>query len=105
MTFEEIYKKYPKNRDKMLKEEEQEFVNACFEAYETEGFAEKFWSPYESMKYYCGKPFVVIGRCTEKDYDLECLPAWRIEFEWQECITAYPEEIILSEMKANGFPW
>lgn len=105
MTFEEINKKIPKDREEMSKDEEREFVNACFEAYETEGFAEKFWSPYESLEDYIGKPFKVVKRCTEENYDLECLPAWRIEFEWEEGIDAFPEEIIPSEMKANGCPW
>ena len=105
MTFEEIYKKYPMNREDMDETTERQFVNDCFDAYELEGFAEKFWSPYESLKDYCGKPFVVVKRCTKEDYDLECLPAWKIEFEWGEGINAYPEEIIPSEMKANGFPW
>ena len=41
-------------------------------------------------KSYVGKPFKVIGRCEEgKEWDLESLPAWKIEFEDGHKMDAY----------------
>ena len=55
-------------------------------------------------KKYIGKPFKVIGRCEEgKEWDLESLPAWNIEFEDGHKMSAYPEEIYLNDMIANGY--
>ena len=55
-------------------------------------------------KKYIGKPFKVIGRCEEgKEWDLESLPAWNIEFEDGHKMSAYPEEIYLNDMLANGY--
>lgn len=103
-TWEEIKKKYTTDRSSMIKEIEREFVNDCFEAYETEGFSEIFWSPYDGFKTFLGQPFTVIGRMYEKGFGLENLPAWRIKFEDNTIIFAYPEEIIVKEMKDSGCP-
>lgn len=110
MTWDEIDKKYPLSRDDMTTEQEQEFVNDCFTAYEEEGFSKIFVSPYdlfEEGNKYKGKPFKVIERVkllTEQDRgdntaDLECLPMWVIQFEDGYVMGAYPEEIIPSAIK------
>lgn len=102
LTWEELYEKYPEDRDKMSVQREREFVNHCFDLYEKEGFSEKFWTPYEGEAEHIGKKFKVIGRCPEERNDLEVLPLWDIELEDGTQLTAYPEEIIPSEIKANG---
>ena len=103
MTWEELNEKYPDTRDKMDKKRETEFVNDCFECYEQEGFSEKFWSPFDDYKDQLGKNFEVIERCSTKNSDLSSLPMWKIRFADGTVIGAYPEEIILTEMIANGY--
>lgn len=102
LTIEEINKKYPMDRYEMTIEQEREFVKDLFELYESEGFAKVFWSMGGDFEEYHNKPFKVIGRTTEKECDLECLPMWKIQFEDSKIIHAYPDEIIPSKMKANG---
>ncbi len=107
MTWEDMKVKYPECREDMSEEREKEFVNDCFEAYETEGFAKAFWSKDTLYKKYCGKYFEVIGRTPIYDgknngMDIESLPIWNIKFEDGTVIYAYPEEIIPREMKDNG---
>ena len=70
-----------------------EYITDCFDMYETEGFADTFESPYDQFKQYNGLPFKVVERCTELDFDLDALPAWKIEFEGGIRIDALPEEI------------
>lgn len=42
--------------------------------------------------------------CEEgKEWDLKSLPAWKIEFEDGHKMNAYPEEIYLKDMLANGY--
>lgn len=103
MTWDQINQKYPEDRSEMDEKRELEFVQDCFECYEQEGFAKKFWSPFGDHKERFGKSFEVIGRCSKKDSDLSSLPMWNIKFEDGTVIGAYPEEIIPSEMKANGY--
>ena len=107
MTWDELNKKYPEARYEMDNERERAFLKDCYSAYETVGFADKFWSPFDLKdedKKYIGKPFKVIGRCEEgKEWDLESLPAWKIEFEDGHKMSAYPEEIYLNDMIANGY--
>lgn len=112
-TWKDMKIKYPEDRDKMSLEKEREFVEDCFKLYEQEGFSsafsEVFWSPYDDQKQYIGEKFTVLGRVkeyseeTKEGNDLECLPMWKIQFENGDIIDAYPEEIIPSEMKANGY--
>lgn len=104
MTWDELDKKYPETRFNMSEDRRREFVNDCFNCYEQEGFAKRFWSPssYDSYKERIGQSFKVIGRCTTEESDLESLPMWNIEFSDGTAIGAYPEEIIPSEMKRNG---
>lgn len=102
MTWENMREKYPMYRDDMTVEQEREFVKDCFGCYESEGFSKVFWSIGGDFKEYHNKPFKVLYRLDEKSCDLECLPMWEIQFEDGETIHAYPDEIIPSEMKANG---
>lgn len=102
MDWKEINEKYPNYRDSMTKEQERAFVADCFNAYENEGFSSKFWSPFGDYSDRTGESFEVVGRCTEKEADLEALPMWNIKFTDGKIIGAYPEEIIPSEMKENG---
>ena len=73
MTWDELNKKYPEARYEMDNERERAFLKDCYSAYETVGFADKFWSP------------------------------WNIEFEDGHKMSAYPEEIYLNDMLANGY--
>lgn len=101
-TIEELFDQNV-SRDEMTEEEERNFVNYWFDKYEKQGFFNVFISPYDSLKKYNGKKFKVIERVTEEKYDLESLPAWRIEFENREQIDAFPEEIIENEIRDNLF--
>ena len=103
MTWDQINQKYPEDRSEMDEKRELEFVKDCFECYEQDGFAKKFWSPFGDHKEWFGESFEVIGRCSTKDSDLSSLPMWNIKFEDGTVFGAYPEEIIPSEMKANGY--
>lgn len=101
-TWKDLYKTYPEHRCDMTEKNEREFVEHCFELYEKEGFANKFWSCGGDLKKYHGKSFNVLGRATENEVDLCCLPMWNIVFEDGYIIQAYPDEIIPREMKENG---
>ncbi len=101
MTWADMAKKYPEYREDMTKDRERDFVKDCFDCYEKEGFAEKFNAIFDTYKEYHGKKFTVIGRSTEDDTDLTCLPMWKIRFEDGTETAAYPEEIIPSEIKNN----
>lgn len=105
MTWEEMKVKYPEDRSDMSEEREKEFVEDCFSCYESEGFAKKFWTPFESHRKRKGQTFEVVRRLTEEDCDLCILPMWNIKFEDGIVTGAYPEEIIPREMRANGCPW
>ena len=104
MTWDEMKTKYPEYRNQMSEEREKDFVADCFECYEKEGFSKKFWSPFGDYKDRIGQKFVVVGRCTTKNSDLSALPMWNIKFADGVIIGAYPEEIIVREMKENGCP-
>ena len=104
-TWEDMRKKYPESREEMTVDREREFVNACFELYEKEGFSEKFWSPFGDHKDRFGASFEIIGRCTKENCHIDVLPMWNIRFEDGTVIGAYPEEIVPSEMKENGCPY
>ena len=102
ITWDQIKEKYPEDRSKMSEEMEKAFVNDCFDCYEQEGFAKKFWTPYSDYADRIGQSFKVIGRCSAEDSDLSVLPMWDIELPDGVVIVAYPEEIIPREMKHNG---
>lgn len=106
MTWKEMKIKYPEDRDKMSYDRHKEFVKDCFDCYEQEEFADKYWSPYTENDLYYELQFTVIRQATEDDgIFIECLPMWLIKFENGKEIFAYPEEIIPSEMKYNGCPY
>lgn len=100
--WEDMQRKYMKQRDDLSTEEEKQYIKDCFSLYEKEGFARFFWSQDDDYKEYINKSFEVINRCSEQDVDLCCLPMWNIKFENGAEIAAYPEEIIPSEMIKNG---
>ena len=104
LSWDEIERKYPEDRSEMSEEREMLFVNDCFECFEKEGFAKKFWSPFGDDKERIGQSFKIVGRCSTKDPDLSSLPMWNIKFSDGTVIGAYPEEIIPREMKENGCP-
>lgn len=102
-SWEDMKRKYPMEREEMTKEQEKEWLDDCYSLYEKEGFARCFWSQGGDCKEYHGKPFEVIRRTEEKDgFDISCLPAWKIKFDDEKELDAYPNEIILSEMIDNG---
>ena len=91
-------------REEMTEEREKEWVEFCYDAYESDGFTPTFRTPYDDqLRHYKGMKFEVIGRVPnikddfENGEDLECLPMWKIKFENGEIMDAYPEEICLSE--------
>lgn len=90
------------NRDNMTDEQERQFVNSCFETFEKEGFSNVFWTPYDALSNRINQKFSVIRRVKEGEEDLKSLPMWYIKFEDGHTSSAYPEEIILSEMVKNG---
>lgn len=102
MTWNEMKIKYPEDRSAMSEQRESQFVADCFDCYESEGFAKKFWSPFGDYNDRMGQKFKVIGRCSTEDSDLSSLPMWNIKFGDGTVIGAYPEEIIPSEMRHNG---
>ena len=102
ITWAKLNEKYPESRTVMPIKREKDFVNDCFTLYEKEGFAKKFWTPYDENKQRIGQPFTVVSKCSIENSDLECLPMWQIKFADGTCIDAYPEEIIPSEMRNNG---
>lgn len=102
--WEDMRVKYPEDRDKMSDETHRAFLDDCYKLYEKEGFHSKFWTPYSDYESYIDSSFTVIRQATEDDgIFIECLPMWLIKFEDGKEIFAYPEEIILSDMKANGY--
>lgn len=102
-SWDDMAVKYPEDRGVMSAEREREFVGNSFSLCEMEGFAKLFWSPFSDFKERIGQPFTVVGRCTEGvEADLSALPMWNIKFLDGRVISAYPEEIIVREMKASG---
>jgi len=99
-TWEDMKIKYGESREDLTVEQERNFVDDCFDLYESEGFSETFNTPYED-KTNEGKKFIVLGRLDEEYCDLCCLPMWRIAFHDGTILDTHPEEIIPSEIKAN----
>jgi hypothetical protein len=107
-TFEELHKAFGfdnpnQTRGLLSYEEEQAYVEHCFDLYESTGFAETFATPYTDNEKYTGMKYTVLGRVKEwteeskEGADLECLPMWNIQFENGETTIAYPEEICVYE--------
>lgn len=103
MTWSEMKVKYPEYRDEMTSEREKEFVNDCFDAYETEDkLADTFWTPFTDYKDKIGQSFEVVRRVDELDCDLCALPQWHIILDDGTELDAYPEEIYEREQRDNG---
>ena len=102
LTWDKMYEKYPEKREEMSEKTERDFVNDCFDLYENEGFAEKFWTSDEEYTRYIGMKFKVLQRTPEKRNALSTLPLWDIQLEDGTLLTAYPEEIIPSAIKSHG---
>lgn len=98
MSVEEFDAKWGEtpNRDKMDFETEVEFIEDCFNMYETSGFSATYHSiGIDDGKDFNGVAFQVIGRASYSngDCDIEQLPMWHIEFEDGTRYMAFPEEI------------
>jgi hypothetical protein len=102
-TFEDLHRDYPEDRHDMSEEREREFITHCYRLYKQEGFSKTFWTPHEATEEHIGKTFEVLEEIWDPVFDIECLPAWRIRLEDGEEIEAFSEEIVLSDMKANGY--
>lgn len=100
--WEDLQNKYPMEREEMDDETEKSFVEDCFTLYEKEGFSPVYWSPFTDHKKREGQKIEIVGRCTIEDEDLCVLPMWKAKFPDGEIIHVYPEEVIPSEMRANG---
>ena len=94
MTITEFEKKWANvSMEEMDENQLREFKNDCFAMYENGGFLEKFDSPYDEQGEHNGMTFKVLSRATEKDFDLESMPIWHIEFQNGDKAYCYPEEI------------
>ena len=97
MSVEEFDAKWGEtpNRSEMDFETELEFIEDCFNMYETSGFSATYHTIYKEESELNGVAFQVIGRASYKngDCDLEQLPMWHIEFEDGTRYMAFPEEI------------
>ncbi len=98
MSVEEFDAKWGElpNRSKMDFETELEFIEDCFNMYETSGFSATYHSiDVDDENNFDGVAFQVIGRASYKDgdCDFEQLPMWHIEFEDGTKYMAFPEEI------------
>lgn len=101
-TWDDMKKKYPMSRAEMDEETEMRFVEDCFHLYEKEGFSSVFWSPYTDYEDRKGQKIEVVGRCSTENIDLCVLPMWKIRFPDGKVLEAGSEEVIPSEMRANG---
>lgn len=99
-SWEDMDRKYPMKRNGLTTEEEVEFVNDSFDLFEREGFSEVFIDQSgDEHEKYDKKSFTLIGRTSLKNSDIKDLPMWDIEFEDSYKMAAYPDEIILGEIK------
>jgi len=101
--FKKLNAKYLKDgdgRDQLSEKDEKAYVNKAFKIYEEVGF-EPVLPDVSGLNEedvpYIGKAFKVTGRCKAPEWDIECLPAWNIEFEDGHKMEAYPEEICIFE--------
>lgn len=101
MTLEEFNKKWDMEtytammeRKDDWEEEYAKYLEDSYSMYEETGFAPTFKSIYSTTGQYDGLRFKVLRRATPEDgFDLECLPAWEVEFENGERFICLPEEI------------
>lgn len=101
-TFEELYVAYGldnpnKSRGDLTREENQAYIQDCFDLYEKIGFSETFHASKranQKHKRYDGLKFEVFSRIS----GLANMPMWNIKMENGDIISAEPEEICLAEM-------
>lgn len=104
-SWKEMQEKYPMGREEMSEEEEEAFVADCYKLYEKEGFSPKYWSPFTDNAERVGTSIEIVGRIeVDTSHDLGVLPMWKARLDGQE-FEVFPEEVIPSEMKANGCRW
>lgn len=102
-SWDHLKKRYPIDRDEMPQKMEEQFVEDCFHLYEKEGFSPVFWSPYSDFADRVGQQIEIIARCqADRNTDLSVLPMWRAKFPDGFVTEVHPEEVIPSEMRANG---
>ena len=101
-SFKELHADYARrfgenwDREGLEYEEELAFVEACYKIYPLEfKVRDGFKSMTEADAANNGRPFEIIGPLYESDdWDLECLPGYKIEFSDNgERYDAYPEEV------------
>ena len=102
MTEKEFNEKWGGiSTDDMTDEQFMEFKVDCFEMYETEGFIDRFDSPYDDIgggeHEHNGMKFEVVRRANLNEADLEAMPMWFIRFENGDEAYCYPEEICKAE--------
>ena len=94
MTNEEFKNKWGGvEADNLNEKDFAAFKNDCFLLYESNGWKDRFHSPYESEHENNGKPFTVLRRATTDECHVEQLPCWRIRFDDGKETFAFPEEI------------
>lgn len=94
MTKEEFKNKWGSvEADNLNEKDFAAFKNDCFLLYESSGWKNSFYSPYESENKNNGKPFTVLRRATTGEYDVEQLPCWLIRFDDGKETFAFPEDI------------
>ena len=96
------------DRTALTEEEERQFVADYTSFAESNQQREVFLTDAKSLtakdgktrlKKYVGKPFEILGTCSENETDsywktdLECLPMWKIRFQDGQEAKAYAEEI------------
>lgn len=102
-SLEQLRKNLPIMTNELSDEQRAIFLKRCYALYETEGFTDKFFTNGMDYREYIGSPFSVVCRTAPPSDDEECWPMWLIRFDDGVEIKAYPEEIVLSEMKSVGY--
>lgn len=102
LSWADLNVRYPMDREDMSESQQIEFLEHCYKLYEREGFAKKFWCNSSDFEGRIGETFKVVRRIWQEDADLDSLPMWEIQFEDGSTTVAWADEIIPSEMKANG---
>lgn len=98
-AFEQKYGEDWQRSECLIEEEEIEWVNACYEYFETERSPRETYEPtYPDKAWFAGREFEIVERIPVDDpgYDISVLPMWRIKIG-SEILPAYPEEIFYIE--------
>ena len=68
-------------------------------------YLDDFGTGYSNFARIIGLPIDIVGRIEEdSSHDLSVLPMWKAMLNGEE-FEVFPEEVIPSEMKANGCNW